>query len=165
MNTKETSVLFQKDDILLAGTDEELHLADDLNTYRISSHSYEPCTYILRPDGKTTVIHNAFDVKEIYDAAENGATLTSLCGHEYDTEGICRLLLYAAEISQESFDIAYLEGRYFISILSQNGAVSADTALDLETYGLKNHNIMNDFIHAKRIRKTSDNKYYIVNAY
>ncbi|MBR0461614.1 MAG: hypothetical protein IJJ00_02720 [Erysipelotrichaceae bacterium] len=164
-DVRKITVLFHDEDVLFADLDGDLYLIDFCIPYRISSRHYEPCTYIHRPDGTTATIHNAFDISEFYELAESGGTLTSQCGHEYDLKGICRLLMFAGKLPDESFDIVYLEGRMFIDILARHDAVTEDKALDLNLYGLRNHNIMNEFIHAKRIKRTDDGRYCIVRGY
>ena len=157
--------LYRDGGVFLADDGGSLCLGGGCMRFRLSSHPYEPCTYIHRPDGSVCIVHNAFNISELYESAQSGKPIRLATGHEYDPGGLCRLLLFAAGLGEDSFDITWLEGRYFIGMLDKSEAISQDTAVDLTEFGLVNRNIMNMFIHAKRIGMTADGRYYIRRPY
>ena len=112
-------------------------------------------------DGNVKTVHNAFTADELSKAAVSGGKLRMVTGHEYGAGMICRLLLFAAGMREEQTDLSYLEGRYFIDILDRLGAFSPETADDLSSRGLVNRNIMNGFLHSKRLGVTREGRYYI----
>lgn len=154
--------LFHEGSVLLADVDGELYLVEDKTHYRISSHPYEPCTYIHQADGKLIIIHNAIDISDIYRAAQTNETIGMITGNEYSTREICRLLLCATKLSLYEMDISYLERCKFIVMLTTLGAVSPAVAVDLSAYGLKNHNIMKPLFCDNWVCRTADGKYYVL---
>ena len=75
---------------------------DDENTYYLSYHPYEPCTYVCRDNshGSNSIfawIHNAFAVDDTVLGFARGKTCTSITGVEYDAAMFCRLILYVIE--------------------------------------------------------------------
>ena len=164
-NSKETKIIYQDEEFLLQENDNTLYFIYEDKTCCLSSHPYEPCLYIHKPDETIITVHDSFETGTIYNAAINSKEISTISGHSYDLNGICRLLKFACETDEDSFDITYLEGRMFIDILQRNIAFSSETAIDLEPYGLKNHNIMNRFTHSKRIGRNTDGAYYLIKPY
>ena len=157
--------LYQDHTVTLAKQEDRLYLIYQERSYPLSSNPYEPCFYIGLSDEKQITIHNSFETREIEKAAKSNGSIRMITGHAYNIKEICRLLVLAIELEQESIDISYLEGRRFIRILENLHAYSPETAADLSVYGLKNLNIMEGFIHAKRIAATKDGWYYITKPY
>ncbi|MBO4358423.1 MAG: hypothetical protein J5796_01325 [Erysipelotrichaceae bacterium] len=153
------------DGITIKDVDGHLFLICKEDTYGLSSYSPEPCLYIEKPDGSELTIHDFLDVKEIYDSVKTGKKTRTITGHEYDLEGLCRLMLFAVNDLEGNIDIGYLEGRMFVDVLEENEAYSEQSAVDLGRYGLINHRIMDGFIHSKRIKRTDDGRYYVVKGY
>ena len=55
-------VLYKDNEFELAIDDTGLHLCINNNRYELSSHPYEPCTYIKSKDGTVDItMHGAFD--------------------------------------------------------------------------------------------------------
>ena len=156
--------LFQEGDLFLVDYGNELYLIDQ-DAYLITSHPYEPCLCISQDDEVIVTIHNAFDTKEIYELAEKGGTIRMISGQEYDLQSIGDLLSYALKLKEDSMDISYLEGRRFIRILMEQDAFSPSSSIDLTEYGLKNHHTMDRFVHAHKIKRTADDRYYVIESY
>ena len=85
-----------------------------------------------------------------------------ITGDEYDMQGICMLLRKALTLSKESVDIGYLEGRCFMDYLEECGATSEESAVPLTDSGIDNPNVMNPFLHSKKVKRTNDARYYLV---
>ena len=116
IETTDITVVYEGDGIGLAGVDDELYLWDGTFAYKIGSHPYEPCTYLLRDGAICTTIHNAFDQREIYGLVKRGGILRSITGNEYDLPGICGFLAFAAQHFTD-VDISYAEGKFAIEKL------------------------------------------------
>ncbi len=157
--------LYQEGEILLGDEDGTLYLYKGTEGFRISGHPYEPCIYLERKDGSLVTIHNAFTVEELRGLAETEGMIRMITGDEYDLKGVCELLLLSAELSQTDVDISYLEGRKILRRLEEAGAISSSSALDPDVFGKFNHHILDPFLHAKRIGKTEDGRYYIRKRY
>ena len=72
----------------------------------LTCHPYEPCLYITDENGCKTAVHNAFDPFDVLDAFGRGETITSITGREYDALDFCRVVEYAAGISDISISDA-----------------------------------------------------------
>lgn len=162
MDTEDLKIIYQDDDIILADSGEETYLIKGGDSYRLSSHPYEPCLYIQSSDQSETAVHNSFTVDALLDAAQRNGTIRMITGNEYDIRGICRLMLKAVDISMDSVDIGYLEGQCFIDHMKERGAFSPETAVDLSEAGLKNPNMMRTFIHSKKVGKTDNGLFYVL---
>ena len=88
-----------------------------------------------------------------------------ITGDEYDMQGICMLLRKALTLQKESVDVGYLEGCCFMDYLEECGAISEETAVPLTDSGIDNPKVMNPFLHSKKVKRTNDARYYIVNPY
>ncbi len=157
--------LYQEEEVLLGDVDGTLYLRKGTEDLRVSDHLYEPYICLSRKDGSSVTIHNAFTVEELRGLAENGGTIQMITGDEYDLKGVCELLLLSEELSQTDMDISYLEGRKILRRLEEAGAISSSSALDPDVFGKFNHHILDPFLHAKRIGKTEDGRYYIRKRY
>ena len=116
IETTDITVVYEEDGIGLADVDGELYLWDGTFAYKIGSHPYEPCTYLLRDGAICTTSHNAFDQREIYGLVKRGGILRSITGNEYDLPGICGFLAFASQHFTD-VDIIYAEGKFAIEKL------------------------------------------------
>ena len=148
IETTDMTVFYEEDRIGLAGVGGELYLWEGTFAYKIGSHPYEPCTYLLRDEEICTTIHNAFDQREIYNLAKRGGSLRSVTGNAYDLPRLCRLLAFAAQHFTE-VDIGYAEGKIAIEKLKALGAVSPETAVPVEAVGVRK--ISDAFSHSKKL--------------
>lgn len=62
----------------------------------LTCHPYEPCLYITEENGCKTAVHNAFDPFDVLKAFDKGITVTSITGREYGALDFCRMVEYAA---------------------------------------------------------------------
>ena len=62
----------------------------------LTCHPYEPCLYITDENGCKTAVHNAFDPFDVLNAISRGETIGSITGREYDARDFCRMIEYAA---------------------------------------------------------------------
>ncbi|MBR0231331.1 MAG: hypothetical protein IJQ53_03795 [Clostridia bacterium] len=67
--------------------------------FTLTCHPYEPCLYITDENGCKTAVHNAFDPFDVLDAFSRGETITSITGREYGALDFCRIVEYAAGMS------------------------------------------------------------------
>ena len=72
----------------------------------LTCHPYEPCLYITDENGCKTAVHNAFDPFDVLDAFSRGETIGSITGREYDALDFCRMVEYAAGMSDISISDA-----------------------------------------------------------
>ena len=136
-------------------------ITDGENEYRLTCNPREPDLNIISEDGTETTVHNAFTVEELTEHAVNRKPMRMITGNEYDTGTVCGLILLAVSLGRDCMDIDYLEGCRFLEILRENGAVSAETAFDLAPAGLRNHRMMETFIHSGKVRRTGKDLYYL----
>ena len=155
-------VLYREGDLLLWQSDDDCFLSVGEKTYQLSDHPYEPCLYIKTADGTVIAIHNAFTVDELCSAAQTEGAIRMITGNEYDLQGISRLLRKALALLISSADIGYLEGCCFMDVLKEYGAVSRETAMDLSPEGMNNPKMMNPLIHAKKVCRTEDGRFYLL---
>ena len=157
-------IIYSSGDLLLGQSGETYYLRTGERSYQLSSNSYEPCLYIEGPDGFCITIHHAFTLDELCSTAQTNGSMEMITGDKYDMQGICMLLRKALTLSMESVDIGYLEARCFMDYLEERGAVSEETAVPLADRGIENPNVMNSMLHAKKVRRTNDARYYIAKA-
>ena len=72
----------------------------------LTCHPYEPCLYITEENGCKTAVHNAFDPFDVLNAFSRGETIGSITGREYDALDFCRMVEYAAGMSDISISDA-----------------------------------------------------------
>ena len=158
----EGRVLHTTGDTALLLADGELCLRDGADLYQISSHPYEPCTYLLRNGNIDAVIHNAFDESSIRRAAETKGAIRAITGAEYDADRLCRFLAFAAKHCP-NHDISYVEGKMAIEKLKKLGATSPKTAVNMSELGVRT--ISDAFSHSKkmteRVRQIPSGKVYV----
>jgi len=155
-------LLYSEGNLLLAEADGDLYLWDGNLAYKIGSHPYEPCTYLMRNDIIFTVIHNAFGVGEIRCLAKNGGTTTSISGNNYDIGRLCRLLAFAAENCPDT-DISYVESKMAIEKMKALGAFSPETAVHCSDLGVR---MISDRLSrsrklTERVMYTEDGRVYV----
>ena len=162
METESMRIIYSDGDLLLGQSGENYYLRTGERSYKLSSYSFEPCLYIEGPDGFCITIHHAFTLDKLCRTAETNGPIEMITGDKYDMQGICMLLRKALALSMESVDIGYLEARCFMDYLEERGAVSEETAVPLADRGIENPNVMNSMLHAKKVRRTNDARYYLV---
>ena len=160
----------QAEDILLHSTGNialmvvhgELCLRDGADLYRVSSHPYEPCTYLIRNGNIDVTIHNAFEESSIRRVAEKKGTIRAVTGTEYDADKLCRLLAFAAK-NCPNHDVGYVEGKMAIEKMKALGAITPETAVDMSELGVRT--ISDAFSHSKklaeRVMRTESGKVYV----
>ena len=154
--------IYQDGDLLLGKYEEQYYLFKGGQSCRLSDYLYEPCLYIETGQGNSITVHNSFSLSELCRAAKTNGTIRMITGDEYDMQGIFMLLRKALTLSKESVDVGYLEGCCFMDYLEECGATSEETAVPLTDSGIDNPNVMNPFLHSKKVRRTNDARYYIV---
>jgi|GEM_PF-2250403 len=157
----ELAVFFDEDGIVLAQAGKDLYLYDGTLVYKIGSHGYEPCTYLMREGGVSTAIHNAFNESEILSLAKRGGVIRTVTGTEYDMERLCRFLAFASAFSDCGID--YVEGKMAIEKLKELGATSPEKAVPIQMTGI--NYIPSALSRSKklkeRIMETEDGKVFV----
>jgi hypothetical protein len=100
-------------------------------------------------------------VDELRLAAQTNGSITMITGDEYDVPGVCNLLIKAIDLPLTEVDIHYVEEHCFAYYLKAHGAVSPETAVDLAGAGMINPNVMNTFLHSKKVGRTADGAFYL----
>ena len=162
MKRESLETIYQDGDLLLGKYEGQYYLFKGEQPYLLAGHPYEPCLYIKAAQGILITVHNSFTLDELCRAAETNGTIKMITGDEYDMQGICMLLRKALTLSKESVDIGYLEGRCFMDYLEERGATSEESAVPLTDSGIDNPNVMNPFLHSKKVKRTNDARYYLV---
>ena len=159
---KEVLILHREGRLLLAEAEGELCFFDGTLAYAVSSHPYEPCTYLMRRGKTVVVIRSAFDRDSILAAARKGDTLKAVTGSEYDAGRICRLLACAAEFCPDC-DIGCAEGKLAVEQMKALGALSPETAVPPEVLGVRG--VDSAFSRARRlterVMRTEDGRLYV----
>ena len=161
METESIRILYSDGDLLLGQSGEKYYLRMGERSYQLSSNIYEPCLYIDGPDGFCITIHHAFTLDKLCRTAQMNGSMKMITGDNYDMHGICMLLRKALTLSKESVDIGYLEGCCFMDYLEECGATSEETAVPLTDSRIDNPNVMNPFLHSKKVKRTDDARYYM----
>ena len=154
--------IYQEGDLLLGEAEGKMYLYRGRDAYWLSDYPFEPCLYVKAFDGAMTVIHHAFTVEDLRRAARTDGAITMITGDEYDVRGICRLLLKAIDLPLAKVDIHYVEEHCFADYLKAHGAISSETAVDLASAGMKNPNVMNTFLHSKKVGRRADGAFYLL---
>ena len=89
-------VVYRDAHYILGQNEDWPYLIADGRRFWLSCHPYEPCLYITDKDGNQTVVHNAFDPRDVLRELRDGRTVTSITGREYDALCFCRMVEYAA---------------------------------------------------------------------
>ena len=80
-------------------------------TYRMSSHPYEPCLYLWRDGVRVCTLHNAYNPEDIAKAFTAGKTVKTNYGKDYDKEfdevGFCKVLSAAIDCKYDDMDFFY----------------------------------------------------------
>lgn len=155
-------VLYSVKNIALMDVDGELCLRDGGNLYRIHSHPYAPCTYLVRERNIAATIHNAFESSTIRRVVEERQPICAVTGAEYDADRICRFLAFAARLCP-NHDIGYVEGKMAIEKMKEIGATSPESAVGMDELGVRT--ISDVFSHSKklaeRVMRTGNGKVYV----
>ena len=158
---RDINIIYEEDGLVYGDADGRFYLISGERSFYLSNYPLEPILYIKSPDGTMTTIHQAFSVDELTEAARTNRPLRMITGDEYDIRGVFKLILKAIDSGLDSVDINYAEGLCFMDYLEANGAVSAGTAVNLVKAGMQNPNVMNVFIHSKKVGCTPDGLYYL----
>ena len=80
-------------------------------TYRLSSHPYEPCLYLYKGDKLVCTLNNAYNPEQLVKAFTAGETVKTNYGKDYDKEydeaGFCRVLAAALDSGLDNMDFFY----------------------------------------------------------
>ena len=155
------NTLYREEGLAFTEEDGTLSLHANGESYRLSSHPYEPCIFLYRGDSLSAVVHNAFTLEEIRALAKGG-TARAVTGSEYDIGRLCRLLAFAAENCPDC-DIGYAEGAVALEALKALGALSPERAVSPSKVGVRK--ISDAFSHSKRRKErvlyTPEGKVYV----
>ena len=161
MEKESLKTIYRDGDLLLGESGGNYYLSAGERLYQLSDYPYEPCLYIKGAHGYFITIHHSFTLNELRLTARENGSIRMITGDEYDMHGVCMLLRRALSLSLRSVDIAYLEGCCFMDLLAEQGAVSRETAIALSSAGIENPNVMESFLHAKKVFRTNEAKYYL----
>ena len=165
MEIESMKIIYRQEDLLLGLSGEKYYLCIGERLYWLSSDPHEASLYIKGPDRFYITIRHAFTLDELCRAAQTNGSIGMVTGNEYDMRGICMLLRKALDLSKESVDVGYLEGCCFMDYLEECGATSEETAVPLNDSGINNPNVMNPFLHSKKVKRTNDTRFYIVKSH
>ena len=161
-NTDIDVIVYQDKRYTLGQKDNHPFLAVDGRIYQLSSHPYEPCTFIKDGDKLISAIHNAFNLPDALKTFAKGNTVTLISGKAYDAKAFCTLVEFAAERLYDT-DISYVEGALAVEKLKEMKALSPETAVDVRTLGVRT--ISDRFSHSKKLAErvlyTEDGKAYV----
>ena len=80
-------------------------------TYRLSSHPYEPCLYLRTGDKLVCTLHNAYNPEDLVKAFSAGKTVKTNYSKDYDEEydeaGFGRVLAAALDSGRDDMDLFY----------------------------------------------------------
>ena len=85
------------------------YLRLDGEEYTLSSHPFEPSTYIRKNSRVVVTVRNAFEIYTAYETLADGGTVTSISGREYDAAGFCALLACAVRAGRDALDLSDAE--------------------------------------------------------
>ena len=89
--------------------DGTLHFISSGTDYTLTSHPYEPCTYIRQENEIRVTIHNAFDVWNAFQQLAEGGTVSGIILQAYDAAGFCALLKAALDGGRAEYDLDEVE--------------------------------------------------------
>ncbi len=97
-------LLFKNNEVELSIQQDNIVFQTGEKKYLLSSHPYEPCTYIRSMDGTTPniAIHNAWNMSDVVNSARKKDMLGDITGKSYDIETFCGFLVIAIEKSIRS---------------------------------------------------------------
>ncbi|MBR2767705.1 MAG: hypothetical protein IKG00_07280 [Lachnospiraceae bacterium] len=154
-------ILVRDGDFLLKQSEGKFFIQDGERSYELLDYAFEPCLYIRKEGGFFITIHNSFSLNELCQAAETNGKITMISGDVYDMKGICMLLRKALTLAMDSVDLTYLEACCFLDHLKECGACSKESAVLPADWGIDNPNVMNSFLHSKKVSRTNDGRFYL----
>ncbi|AOZ97849.1 hypothetical protein [Butyrivibrio hungatei] len=91
---KSSDILYQDNDYELILSDDGMRLktCKDGKLYNLSSHYYEPCTYIEDENGNKAVLHDGFDLSFVIGAIQAGKDLRWIGGKKTPHE-FCEIMI------------------------------------------------------------------------
>lgn len=80
-------------------------------SYKLFSHPYDPCLYIMKDEQIFRAIRMAFEVSELIEAFSVGGTVHSVVkdAKEHDEESFCRVLAAVIDSNRFECDFPYAE--------------------------------------------------------
>ena len=96
--------VFCDDTYKLLKSGDSYYLCKGNESYKLTCHPYEPCTYI---EGRC--IHNAFNITDVFESFLYKETITSISGREYGPREFCDLVYAMVEKNLDGKDIDYVE--------------------------------------------------------
>ena len=158
---EQLTVVYREEGLVLGEADGKVWLLLGERSFRLDDYPFEPCLYLKADDGQFVTVHHSFTVAELLRAAKESGRIRMITGNEYGAAGLMRLLRKAVELGREEVDIGYVEGRVFMDILAERGAVSPETAADLQDAGMSNPRMMNPLVHSKKVGETAEGRFYL----
>ena len=153
---------FDEGGYIIADIDQELYFHDGYRFYKLSSSPYEPCLYLDNKGTNWTTIHYSFSVDMIRRMARDKVTYESVTGSVYDVKRVCRFMAYAANNCADT-EIGLVEGMIAIEDLKGLGAYSPETAIFIESVGLRtiSESVMHSKKNKERIVETKDGRFFV----
>ena len=96
--------VFSDDTYKLLKSGTSYYLCKGNESYKLTCHPYEPCTYI---EGRC--IHNAFNITDVFESFLYKETITSITGREYGPREFCDLVYAMVENNLQEENIDYVE--------------------------------------------------------
>lgn len=85
--------------------------------YQITSHPFEPCTYITLNGEVVRTIHVAFEVSDIIQLIRKGYSMTSITGSDIRYEQLRHILAWVIDSDRTECDFAYAETKTHKTII------------------------------------------------
>jgi hypothetical protein len=94
MSENSNDILFHDDDYELILSEDGMRLRTfaDGKLYNLSSHYYEPCTYIEDESGNKAVLHDGFDLSFVIGAIQSGKK-PSFIGGKVTPHQFCKIMI------------------------------------------------------------------------
>ena len=89
--------------------DERPYLRTGGEEYTLSSHPYEPCTFIRKNSRIIITIHNAFEIYGTFETLDEGGTVESITGRRYDAPAFCAFLAAALHAGRSELQASDVE--------------------------------------------------------
>ncbi len=96
--------VFNDDTYKLLKSGTSYYLCKGNESYKLTCHPYEPCTYI---EGRC--IHNAFNITDVFEAFLYKESITSITGRKYAPKDFCDLFYAMVENNLDDENIDYVE--------------------------------------------------------
>lgn len=89
------NLLYKDKEYILIDTDYGMELKDIINkdTYLLSYHGYEPCTYIKDRFGNMATMHDGFDLSIVRKQIAKGTTIESMQYRNLTPHRFCEVII------------------------------------------------------------------------